>query len=99
MFVLALRLRDVAVRIRQKVARKYFHGRKQHEEDCGNPKRPGPEGHLIHDATCRRPLCNLGWLKMPNMPERTGGFYKNSLVLLTRFSAGSGKACWPEYCC
>ncbi len=51
MFMLAQRLGDVAVRIRKKVASKHLDGRKEHEEDRGEAKRLGPEGHPIHDAT------------------------------------------------
>lgn len=59
MFMLARRLRDVAVRIRKKVAGKHFHCCKEHEEDCGEAERLGPESHLIHDATCGPSMRNL----------------------------------------
>jgi len=61
MFMLALRLGDVAVRIRKKVAGKHFHGCKKHEEDCGKAKRLGPKTHafILPQVWLRRGIYSL----------------------------------------
>lgn len=61
MFMLTLRLRNVAVRIRKKVAGKHFHGCKEHEEDCGKAKRLGPKTHafILPQVWLRRGISSL----------------------------------------